>query len=170
MKEAGYGRIVLTASSSGMYGNFGQSGYGAAKTAMIGLMNVLHIEGAKNDIRINTLIPGAATRMTEELLPPAICEVMQPSAVSPMVLYMASEDGPSRAILAAGSGGYARTYVLETEGIYLPPEEQTPDEIAKRVDEISDKSVLHEYEDGTGELMKFLGKAAAHLGIDLGST
>ncbi|MEM1132139.1 MAG: SDR family NAD(P)-dependent oxidoreductase [Pseudomonadota bacterium] len=168
MKEAGFGRIILTASTSGVYGNFGQSGYGAAKTAMIGLMNVLTIEGAKYGIHVNTLIPGAATRMTEDLLPPAIREVMQPSAVSPLVLFMASDDGPSRAILAAGSGGYARTYILETEGIYLPPEEQTPDAIAARFDELSDKSTLHEYEDGSGEFMKFVGKAAAHLGVKLG--
>lgn len=167
MKAANFGRIVLTASTSGVYGNFGQSSYAAGKTAMIGLMNVLHIEGAKNNIHVNTLIPGAATRMTEGIVPPQILELMQPSAVSPAVLFMASEEGPSRAIIAAGSGGYARTYILETEGIYLKPEDQNPDELARRFEEISDKSTLHEYHDGTGEFVKFVTKAAEGLGIDL---
>ncbi len=167
MRAANYGRIVMTASTSGVYGNFGQSSYAAGKTAMIGLMNVLHIEGAKNNIRVNTLIPGAATRLTEGIIPPPLLELMSPSAVSPAVLFMASDDAPSRIILAAGSGGYARTYVLETEGIYLPPELQNPDEVARRFDDISDKSVLHEYLDGSGEFMKFITKAAAHLGIEL---
>ena len=167
MRKAGYGRIVMTASTSGVYGNFGQASYAAGKTAMLGLMNVLHIEGAKNGIHVNTIIPGAATRLTEGLIPPKILELMTPSAVSPAVLFLASEEGPSRVILAAGSGGYARVYVLESEGIYLPPQQQTVDELARRFSEISDKSVLHEYVDGAGEFMKFVGKAAAHFGVDL---
>lgn len=167
MRAAGYGRIVLTSSTSGVYGNFGQANYAAAKTAMLGLMNVLHIEGAKNDIRVNTLIPGAATRLTEGLLPPDMLELMTPAAVTPAVLFLASADAPSRVILAAGSGGYARTYILETEGIYLPPGERTADAIAARFEEISDKSVLHEYHDGSGEFLKFIAKAAADAGIRL---
>jgi NAD(P)-dependent dehydrogenase (short-subunit alcohol dehydrogenase family) len=167
MRKAGYGRIVMTASTSGVFGNFGQASYAAGKTAMLGLMNVLHIEGAKNGIHVNTIIPGAATRLTEGLIPPKILELMTPSAVSPAVLFLASEEGPSRVILAAGSGGYARVYVLESEGIYLPPQQQTVDELARRFSEISDKSVLHEYVDGAGEFMKFVGKAAAHFGVDL---
>lgn len=168
MRGAGYGRIVMTASTSGVYGNFGQASYAAGKTAMLGLMNVLHIEGGKNNIRVNTIIPGAATRLTEGLIPPQILALMTPSAVSPAVLFLASEDAPSRVILAAGSGGYARTYVLESEGIYLPPEQQNCDEVAKRFDQISDKATLHEYVDGGGEFLKFIGKAAKHLGVDLG--
>jgi NAD(P)-dependent dehydrogenase (short-subunit alcohol dehydrogenase family) len=167
MRAAGFGRIVLTSSTSGVYGNFGQASYGAAKTAMIGLMNVLHIEGAKSNIRVNTVVPGAATRLTEGILPPQILALMTASAVSPAVLFLASDEGPSRVILAAGSGGYARTYVQETEGIYLPPAEQTPDAIAARFAEISDKGVLHDYLDGTGEFLKFIGKAAAYAGVDL---
>jgi len=167
MRKAGYGRIVMTASTSGVFGNFGQASYAAGKTAMLGLMNVLHIEGAKNGIHVNTIIPGAATRLTEGLIPPKILELMTPSAVSPAVLFLASEEGPSRVILAAGSGGYARVYVLESEGIYLPPQQQNVDELARRFSEISDKSVLHEYVDGAGEFMKFVGKAAAHFGVDL---
>lgn len=167
MRKAGYGRIVMTASTSGVFGNFGQASYAAGKTAMLGLMNVLHIEGAKNGIHVNTIIPGAATRLTEGLIPPKILELMTPSAVSPAVLFLASEEGPSRVILAAGSGGYARVYILESEGIYLPPQQQNVDELARRFSEISDKSVLHEYVDGAGEFMKFVGKAAAHFGVDL---
>ena len=167
MKAAGYGRIVMTSSTSGMYGNFGQANYAAAKTGLIGLMNVLHIEGGKNNIRVNTLIPGAATRLTEGLLKPEVLALMLPSAVSPAVLFMASEDAPSRTILAAGFGGYARTYVLETEGIYLSPADRTPEAIAHYFDQISDKTTLHEYMDGGGEFMKFLSKAAADAGVTL---
>ncbi|PJE02438.1 MAG: 3-oxoacyl-ACP reductase [Mycobacterium sp.] len=166
MRKAGFGRIVLTASTSGVFGNFGQSGYGAAKTAMIGLMNVLHLEGAKYDIRVNTLVPGAATRLTEALLPPEVLPMMTTAAVSPAVLFLSADDAPSRVVLAAG-GGYARIYVLETEGIYLPPDQQTPEDIAAGFAELSDKAVLHEYTDGTGELLKFVGKAAASVGAEL---
>lgn len=169
MKAAGFGRIIMTSSTSGVYGNFGQANYAAAKTGLIGLMNVLHIEGAKNDIRVNTLIPGAATRLTEGLLKPDVLALMAPSAVTPAVLFMASDDAPSRTILAAGFGGYARTYVLETEGIYLSPSERSPEALARRFDEISDKSTLHEYMDGGGEFMKFLSKAAADAGVTLGA-
>lgn len=168
MKAANYGRIVMTASTSGVYGNFGQANYGAAKTGLIGLMNVLHIEGGKNDIRVNTLVPGAATRMTEGLLAPEVLALMAPSAVSPAVLFMASEAAPSRIILAAGFGGYARIHILESEGIYLSPSERTPDELARRFDEISDRSTLHEYLDGSGEFLKFLRKSAADAGVTLG--
>lgn len=167
MKKAGFGRIVMTASTSGVYGNFGQASYAAGKTAMLGLMNVLHIEGAKNGIHVNTIIPGAATRLTEGLIPPKILALMTPSAVSPAVLFLASDEAPSRVILAAGFGGYARVYVLESEGIYLPPQLQNVDEVAQRFAAISDKGVLHEYVDGTGEFLKFLGKAAKHFGVDL---
>ena len=167
MRSAGYGRIVMTSSTSGVYGNFGQANYAAAKTSVLGLMNVLHIEGQKNNIRVNTIIPGAATRLTEGLLPKNVLELMTPAAVSPAVLFLSSDDAPSRVILAAGFGGYARTYVLETEGIFLPPQQRTPDAIAERFKEISDKSTLHEYVDGSGEFMKFLSKAAADAGIDL---
>lgn len=168
MKAANYGRIVMTASTSGVYGNFGQANYAAAKTGLIGLMNVLHIEGGKNNIRVNTLVPGAATRMTEGLLQPEVFALMAPSAVSPAVLFMASDDAPSRIILAAGFGGYARIHILESEGIYLPPADRTPDEIERRFAEISDRSTLHEYLDGSGEFMKFLRKSAADAGVKLG--
>ncbi len=167
MKAAGYGRIVMTSSTSGVYGNFGQANYGAAKTAMIGLMNCLHIEGAKNDIRINTLIPGAATKMTEGLLPEPALDLMDPGSVSAGVLFLASEEAPSRVILAAQAGGFSRVYVLETEGVWLDRDHWNPDAVAAVFSEISDKETLHEYTDGSGELLKFLTKAAAANGVDL---
>ena len=168
MKEAGYGRIVMTSSSSGIYGNFGQSNYGAAKMAVVGLMNVLHIEGAKNNIRVNTLAPGAATRMTQDLLPAPVIALMDPKTVTPGLLYLVSEDAPSRAILCATAGGFARTFILETEGIHLDADNCTPEQVAAQWDAISNQTIQHAYETGGPQVMKFVGKAAAAAGIRLG--
>ena len=168
MREAGYGRIVLTSSSSGLYGNFGQSNYGAAKMAMVGLMNVLHLEGAKTNIRINTLAPGAATQMTRDLLPPAIIDLMEASAVTPGLLFLVSEDAPSRVILDATAGGYARTVIQETDGIFLAGEENTPEAVAANWDRINDMAGAVIYEDGGNQVMKFIGKAAKAAGVSLG--
>jgi len=168
MKAAGYGRILMTASSSGVYGNFGQANYGAAKMGVVGLMNVLHLEGQKYDIRVNTLLPTAATRMTEGLMPDAMLRLVDAASVTPAALFLTSEDAPARAIMGTGAGGYARTYVLETEGVYLPPEERTPKKLAELWVAISDKSELHEYTDGGGMVMKFIKKAADDTGVDLG--
>jgi len=168
MRAANYGRVVMTSSSSGVYGNFGQANYGAAKMGVVGLMNVLHMEGGKYNIRVNTLIPVAATRMTENLTPPHMLALMKPSAVSPAVLFMSSENAPSRVILAAGAGGYSRVFVVESEGIYLPEQQRTPEELEKRFEEISSKSPLHEYVDVGGQTLKFLKKAAADAGVNLG--
>src|SRR6202050_509381 len=139
MRERNYGRIVLTSSASGIYGNFGQANYGAAKAGMIGLMNVLHLEGAKNDIRVNVLAPTARTGMTEGLLSPAAAELMTPESVTAGVLFLAREDaGPSRVILGAGPAVLAVTHLGETPGIYLDESERPPEAIAARFDEISD--------------------------------
>ena len=165
MKAANYGRIVMTSSSSGIYGNFGQSNYGAAKMAVVGLMNVLHIEGAKNNIRVNTLAPGAATRMTEELLPPAASALMKPELVSPGLLYLVSEDGPSRVILDATAGGFARTLIYETEGVSFSPNTCTPENVAAHFAEISNSTGQHLYEGGGEQVMKFVTKAAAASGL-----
>lgn len=168
MKSASYGRIVMTSSSSGLYGNFGQSNYGAAKMAVVGLMNVLHIEGAKSNIRVNTLAPGAATQMTRDLLPPKIVELMEPEAVTPGLLYLVSEDAPSRVILDATAGGFARTVITESEGIYLKPEDCTPENVAARFAEISDTAGAAVFEQGGQQVTKFIGKAASALGVSLG--
>lgn len=168
MKEQNYGRIVMTSSSSGLYGNFGQSNYAAAKMAVVGLMNVLHIEGAKNNIRVNTLAPGAATRMTEELLPPAAVALMKPELVTAGLLYLVSEDAPSRAILDATAGGFARTYIVETEGVCLSPADCSPDKVAAHWKEISSLAGHHIYESGGPQVMKFVSKAAQAAGVKLG--
>ncbi|MGH6643888.1 MAG: SDR family NAD(P)-dependent oxidoreductase, partial [Bradyrhizobium sp.] len=109
MRDRKYGRIVLTASSSGLYGNFGQSNYGTAKAAMVGLMNVLHLEGEKHDIRINILLPTAATSMTEGLFPEAVAGLATPESITPGLLFLVSENAPSRVMLCAGAGSFART-------------------------------------------------------------
>jgi NAD(P)-dependent dehydrogenase (short-subunit alcohol dehydrogenase family) len=114
MREQNYGRIMLTSSASGIYGNFGQSNYGAAKAAMIGLMNVLSQEGAKNNIRVNTLAPTAATRMVEGLVPEAVGKLMGPELVSPGVLFLVSENAPTKAILGAGAGSFSVVHIYET--------------------------------------------------------
>lgn len=168
MKAANYGRIVMTSSSSGLYGNFGQSNYGAAKMAVVGLMNVLHIEGAKNNIRVNTLAPGAATQMTRDLLPPPVIAVMEPEAVTPGLLYLVSEDAPSRVILNATAGGFSRTIITETNGIHLAPGECTPENVAAQFSAICDPAGAQVYEQGGQQVMKFVTNAARALGIALG--
>jgi NAD(P)-dependent dehydrogenase (short-subunit alcohol dehydrogenase family) len=168
MKEQNYGRILMTTSSSGLYGNFGQSNYGAAKMGLIGLMNVLQIEGEKNDIRVNALGPGAATRMTEALLPKPVLGLMTPEAVTPAALFLVSEDAPRRTILNATAGGFSRTLVHETEGVYLHDNERTPERIAELFAQISDETGQHLYRDGGGQVMKFITKAAKAHGVTLG--
>lgn len=168
MKAANYGRIVMTSSSSGLYGNFGQANYGAAKTAMVGLMNVLHIEGAKNNIRINTLAPGAATQMTKDLLPKPVIDLMDAKTVTPGLLYLVSEDAPSRVILCATAGGFSRTLVHETEGVWLDEANCTPEGVAAHWADISDTTGQHLYERGGEQVMKFVNKAADAHGVSLG--
>jgi NAD(P)-dependent dehydrogenase (short-subunit alcohol dehydrogenase family) len=168
MKDRGYGRIAMTSSSSGIYGNFGQSNYGAAKMGLVGLMNVLSLEGKKNDIRVNTLSPTAATRMTEGLLPPAALDLMTVESVSAGLAYLVSEDAPERTILCAGAGGFAATRIYETPGVYLPPEEQTPEGVAANFDRILDPEGQDMLTDGSGQTIKFVSAAAKHFGVSLG--
>jgi NAD(P)-dependent dehydrogenase (short-subunit alcohol dehydrogenase family) len=167
MREQGYGRIAMTTSSSGLYGNFGQSNYGAAKMALIGFMNTLHLEGQKYDIRVSALAPTAATRMTENLLPPAALDLLSPEAVSAGLVWLVSGDAPSRTILCAGAGGYAATKIYETDGIYLPPDQQTPENVAANLDKVLDAADQRELQSGGEQSVKFLTKAATHLGVSL---
>lgn len=163
MRDQQYGRIICTSSPSGLHGIFGQANYGAAKAGMIGLMNALHLEGAKYNIRTNLLSPSAKTRMTEDLgFPPEILDMMTPESITAALLFLVGEDAPSRSIISCAAGGYARGYVVETDGIYLPPDEQTPENIAARWDEISDTSNIHYYENSGGPGANFIGKAKAH--------
>jgi NAD(P)-dependent dehydrogenase (short-subunit alcohol dehydrogenase family) len=167
MRERGYGRIVMTTSSSGLYGNFGQSNYGAAKMALVGLMNTLAIEGAKHDIRVNALSPTAATRMTQGLVPEAALALMQPETVTPALIYLASRNAPQRTILAAGAGGYAAALISETEGIWLAPDDQTPEAIAAAMPALTDASTGRVLTQGAEQTIKFLSKAAEGMGVRL---
>src|SRR5947207_1136071 len=155
MRERDYGRIVLTTSSSGLYGNFGQANYGAAKSGMIGLTNVLAEEGRKTDIRANMISPTAATRMTEELLPPQAQELMKPEAITPAVEYLLSEDAPTRTIMGAGAGSFAVIKILESEGINLAPSDWTPDAVAAHFQEISDMSKAKALESGFQQYQQY---------------
>jgi hypothetical protein len=114
-----YGRIIMTTSSSGLFGNFGQANYGAAKMALVGLMQTLSIEGAKHDIRVNCLAPTAATQMTEGVLPPQMLELLKPEAVTPAMLVLAHESAPTRTILCAGAGTFSSAQITLTEGLHL---------------------------------------------------
>ena len=162
MRQQAYGRIVMTTSSSGLYGNFGQSNYGAAKMGLVGLMNTLVLEGKKYDIRVNTLAPTAATRMTEDIIPdPKLLELLTPESVATGCLALCHDDAPNRTILCAGAGGYAVSRILETDGIYLPPAQQSPEAVIKHWDAIVDPEGQKELAFGGKQTEKFLTKAAA---------
>jgi NAD(P)-dependent dehydrogenase (short-subunit alcohol dehydrogenase family) len=163
MREQQYGRIVMTTSSSGLYGNFGQSNYGAAKMALVGLMNTLVLEGDKYGIRVNCLAPTAGTAMTEGLIEEQAFKLMTPESVAPAALVLCCEDAPNRLILCAGAGGYAATHVFETQGVYLPPGQQTPDEVMARLGNINEREGEQEFIQGFMQTHKFVGMAMAAL-------
>ena len=163
MREQNYGRIVMTTSSSGMYGNFGQTNYGAAKMAVLGFMNTLVLEGGKNNIHVNALAPTAGTRMTEDLLPPPVLDLMTAESVSAGALVLCDEAAPTRTILCAGAGGYATAGMYETDGIFMTKESQNPDEIVAKWDELSDISAHKVLESGGKQTEKFVMKAMAAL-------
>ncbi len=167
MRDQAYGRIVMTTSSSGLYGNFGQTNYGSAKMGVVGAMNTLCQEGAKYNIRVNTLAPTAGTRMTEGLIPEKAFELLTPETVTPAVLYMVSEDGPNRTIIAAGAGCYSVVKIHETQGAWLAPEEQTPEGIAANWDAITNTDGETIPQAGFEQTVKFTGMAAEGLGIKL---
>jgi NAD(P)-dependent dehydrogenase (short-subunit alcohol dehydrogenase family) len=139
MRKQNYGRIVMTSSSSGLYGNFGQSNYGAAKLALVGLMQTLALEGEKYGIRVNCIAPTAATQMLEGLLPPEQLAMLRPELVSPAVLALVSEDAPTRAILCAGAGGFELAHVTLTQGIHLAGEPPSAEDILARWAELADR-------------------------------
>ena len=160
MREQEYGRIVMTTSSSGLYGNFGQSNYGAAKMAVVGFMNTLVLEGQKYGIKVNALAPAAATRMTTDLgIDEEALDLMTPEAVTAGLLTLCHKDSPNRLILCAGAGGYASTQIYETDGIFLPPEEQTPEAIMAAWAGVADPSAQKVLHSGAAQSEKFLAKA-----------
>jgi len=154
MRENNYGRVVLTASNSGIYGNFGQANYGAAKMGMLGLMNVLKQEGRKYNILVNCLAPMATTRMTEELMPAEAVKLLQPELVSPGVAYLCSEDNQETGMtLSAGGGYFARIQVMGSEGLFVEPgTEVTPEMVAAQFDKICDMSKAQPFDSSAAEL------------------
>jgi NAD(P)-dependent dehydrogenase (short-subunit alcohol dehydrogenase family) len=167
MREQEYGRIVVTSSSSGLYGNFGQTNYGSAKMGVIGLMNTLVQEGAKYNIRVNALAPTAGTRMTEGLIPEKAYDLLTPETVTPAVLYLVSEDAPNKTILAAGAGAFAVSRIVENDSVWLPEAEQTPEGIAANWERISASDGQRELSAGFEQSGKMLGAACEGLGISL---
>ena len=139
MQAQNYGRIVMTTSSSGLYGNFGQANYGAAKMALVGLMQTLALEGERNNVRVNCLAPTAATAMTEALLPAEELAMLQPSSVSPALVTLVAEDAPTRIILLAGAGSFEQAHITMTQGIFLSPEELSAQALIARLGQTANR-------------------------------
>ena len=161
MKAQNYGRIIVTTSSSGLYGNFGQSNYGAAKMALIGFMNTIKLEGQKNNIHINAISPVAATRMTENLMPPEILAKLNPEYVTPGVVFLASEEAPTGAILTAGGGSFALSRIYETEGVYLGEGGLSAEEVRDNWGKITDEAGQMAYFQGGEQGAKIFRKLMA---------
>lgn len=166
MIAQGYGRVLMTTSSSGLYGNFGQSNYGAAKMGLVGLMQVLSLEGAKYDIRVNALAPAATTRMTEDLQRNTSTGAFDPRAVSAGVLALICEDAPNRFILCAGAGSFEAAHVTLTQGIHVTG--GAPEDVLARLSEIADRGGETVPKDGIEqsalERRKWTESQAAHAG------
>ncbi len=148
MREQGYGRILVTSSSSGLYGNFGQTNYGAAKLAVVGFMNTLKLEGQKYNIHVNALAPTAYTRMTEDLLPKETGDVFKPELVTPGVIYIVSDQAPNGVILCAGAGGFAVAQIMESPGFGLKGDDLTAENVAANWEKIAAMSGAQAYVTG----------------------
>ena len=158
MKQQNYGRILVTTSSTGLYGNFGQSNYGAAKLGVVGFVNTLKLEGQKYNINCNVLCPVAYTRMTENLMPPEAEQLLTPGSVTPAVIYLSSENGPTGTILCAGAGVYSVAKIMESDGENLGLEASAED-LEKNWDKISDFSEAKPFFNGGEQTGKVLEKA-----------
>ena len=164
MNEQKYGRIVMTTSSSGLYGNFGQSNYGAAKLALVGLMQTLSLEGAKNHIHVNCLAPTAATAMTAGLMPEAVLAALKPEAVVPAMLVLAAEDAPTRTILCAGAGTFEAAHITLTPGIHLGIGGDVPEQLAERLAEVTNRANETVPQSGAAQGTNEVGQAMAAAG------
>jgi len=164
MNEQKYGRILMTTSSSGLYGNFGQSNYGAAKLALVGLMQTLSIEGAKNNIRVNSLAPTAATRMTEGLMPPQVLEALKPEAVVPAMLVLVAEDAPTRTTLCAGAGSVEAAHITLTQGAWIGLDAQAPETLAANLRQVLARAGDMVPESGAAQGSQEVTRALAQLG------
>jgi NAD(P)-dependent dehydrogenase (short-subunit alcohol dehydrogenase family) len=155
MREQHYGRIVVTTSSTGLYGNFGQTNYGAAKLGLVGFMNTLKLEGARDNIKVNAICPVAATRMTATLMPGPMLDSLKPEFVTPGVVFLASDDAPSGAILTAAAGVFAAAQIVESDGVNLGHGADA-DTVAECWPKISDFTGAKHYTQGIEQTQKFM--------------
>ncbi|WPZ31938.1 SDR family NAD(P)-dependent oxidoreductase (plasmid) [Sulfitobacter sp. OXR-159] len=163
MREQAYGRILVTSSTSGSYGNFGQANYGAAKMGVLGLMNVLHLEGAKYGIQLNAILPTAATRMTGDMMDPAMLDLLTPELVSPAAVWLVSRDAPSRTALLAGAGTVSRLALVESQGVCFAGTDFTPDTVGERFEEIASLDGQIEVMAGLDHVDRIIANARAAL-------
>ncbi|AMO24121.1 SDR family NAD(P)-dependent oxidoreductase [Ramlibacter solisilvae] len=152
MREQNYGRILMTTSASGLFGNFGQSNYGAAKMALVGLMHMLTIEGAKNNIRVNTIAPIGATRMTEDVMPPEMFAALKPEQVTPAALFLVSENAPSKVTMSAGGGAYSVCRIVDTAPVHFADSELSPEALAANFERIADWNTARAYDDSNQQV------------------
>jgi NAD(P)-dependent dehydrogenase (short-subunit alcohol dehydrogenase family) len=160
MQEQAYGRVLMTASSTGLYGNFGQSNYGAAKLGLAGFAKTLALEGARHNIKVNTIAPTAATRMTEDIFPPDLLAMFRTELVAPAALFLVSEDAPTNVILGAGAGVVQAANITLTRGVKL--DEPTPEKVAANFAAIIDREGEIVPQSGAEQAMTILQRLQGH--------